>query len=124
MSFFAVLVVLMGASAIDARASGPFVVLKFVDRHVSVFVLAEGNLSNFRTKGTGVEVVADCGKHTIEISGAGEVIYKTNRIDFSGRGIVINGKALPSEGKNFVLSPSGEVQEGFVRTFDREPHKR
>jgi hypothetical protein len=99
------------------------VVLEFPDQNVSVFVLAERELSRFHTKGTNVEIIANCEKHLLQISGVGEISYKTHQITFSKQGVSIDGKQLPSGAKNFVLAQNGEVQEGFVRTFDREPHK-
>ena len=122
-AFFIVTFAAAGTSQTGSRPREQFVRLEFTDQHVSIFVLAENDLSKFRTKGTNVEVVANCSKHLLQLSGAGEVAYKMHRIAFSSQGVAVDGKQLPAESRNFVLTPSGEVREGFVRTFDREPHK-
>jgi hypothetical protein len=114
--------VLIGVSWAQGRSKERYVVLRFLDQDVSVWVLDENDLSSFRTKCTG-EVVADPTRHTLRVSGTGEVVYKTHRIAFL-KSVLIDGNPLPAPGKNFLLLPNGEVREGFVRTFDREPHKK
>ena len=115
--------VVAGAAQSKGRTREPFVLLDFADQHISVFVLAESDLSKFHTKGTDVEILADCGKHLLRVSGSGEISYQAQRITFSQQGVFINEKQLPATARNFVLTQKGEVQEGFVRTFDRKPHK-
>jgi hypothetical protein len=116
--------VALGASQTGGSVREQFVLVEFADQHVTVFVLTATSLSEFQTKGSNIEVVADCAKRTLRVSGVGEVVYKTHRLAFSGEGIAIDGKQLSPTGKNFVLSPNGEIREGFVRTFDHEPHQK
>ncbi len=98
-----------------------FVLLKFLGKDLAVFVVAENDLSKFHVKGKGAEIVRNCAEHKIQVSGSGEISYKTHRITFSKAGVFINGKRLSPPSTSFVLLPNGEVREGFVRTFDREP---
>jgi len=114
----------LAASQTGGIVREEFVVVEFANQHVTVFVLSATSLSEFQTKGSNVEVVTNCGKRTLRVSGVGEVVYKTHRLTFSGEGIAIDGKQLSPAGKNFVLSPNGEIREGFVRTFDHEPHQK
>ncbi|SRR5260370_18701561 len=120
---FIIMCATIGFSDTSNTARERFVVVEFTDEHVSLFILGENDLSQFQINGTNLRVVADCSKHTLQVSGTGEVIYKTHRLAFSKGTITVNGKALPAEARNFVLSPNGEVREGFVRNFDRSPHK-
>jgi hypothetical protein len=113
-----------GASQTGRSVRDEFVLVEFADQHVNVFVLSETNLSELHARGSNVEVVADCGKRTLRVSGAGEVVYKNHRLAFSDKGLAIDGKQLSPAGKNFVLSPNGDVREGFVRTFDPQPPKK
>lgn len=115
--------VISGTAQSKGRADKPFVVLEFPDLKVSVFVLGEGDLSMFHTKGTNVEVLANCHKRLLKITGDGEISYKAQRFGFSKRRVSINGKDLPEGVRNFVLTQNGEIHEGFIRGFDLPSQK-
>jgi hypothetical protein len=95
--------------------------IDLIDQHVTVFIVANHKLSDVATSGTNIEVVADCDKHRIRVSGVGSITYKAHKLKFSSAGIEYDGAALPAESTSFVITPDGRIQVGFVRNFDREP---
>ena len=104
-----------------AQVPEKYVLLEFRGRNLSIFVVDETDLSKFRIRGIDAEIVTQCSEHKIQVSGSGEISYKTHRVAFSKEGVVVDGKRLSPPSTSFVLLPNGEVREGFVRTFDREP---
>jgi len=112
------------SSQSGGHTSQRFVLLDFAERHVSIFVLGESDLSKFTPKDAGLKVVADSAKRTLRVSGIGEMSYGRHVIALSGAGVAVDGKPLSSKSRNFVLTPTGEIHEGFVRTFDGKPGEK
>jgi hypothetical protein len=48
-----------GSSQSGSQPGKKNILLNFVDQHISIFVLGEGDLAKFHTKGTNVGVVTD-----------------------------------------------------------------
>lgn len=108
----------LALSSMACNATERFVLLKFEDLQINLFVLGYDDPSQFIVTDGKTRIVPP---RTILLRGYGELRFDHRRIAFNSENIVIGDKKLlPKKDRvsNFVLEENGSLLPGFIRTFD------
>lgn len=107
----------LALSSMAGNATERFVLLKFEDLQINLFVLGHDDPSRFAISGGRMHIEPP---RTILLQGRGEIRFGHRRLVFDSEKITIGDKKLlPAKDRvsNFVLEEDGTLQPGFIRTF-------
>jgi hypothetical protein len=108
---------------VHCQTETKFLLLEFPYYHKCIYLRGETNLSAVRrteSRNTSINLTRKT-PHVLIVKGKGEIEYRGHRITSDSKELKFDGAALPTEASNFILTEDGNLKEGFIRTFDREP---
>ena len=111
--------------AATAQTEAKFLVVKFPEQRKTIFIRGEDNLSTIKSNSSNSSlVIRREPPRTLSVKGKGEIQYREHKITIGHKRLSLDGADLPKSHLNFILTEDGRLEEGFIRTFDREPLRR